>query len=398
VGISPKPPFFSCGFTLVELLVVIAIIGMLIALLLPAVQAAREAARRMQCSNHLKQIGLAIHNFHDAQNGVPPSCIGVGEFTYTSADDERWRRTTIWPLLYPYIEQTALYDEYANANFDGRTGFNVRFTNYWWNNLSEERKKGHSSVPIAICPNRGKRIANSGNVPASGSDFEGNGDMVSGPAGDYAMVFSFIARENAYPNPTFWWQIGNCGSDNNIDQKGPFRKALLANNPSGGTPDGNAWQPQDDFNRFVDGMSNQLLFGEKHIPNGRVGKCVSGAWTSGAERDSTFGTSMESIDIGDCSILTIGEYRSPSSGRVVRHRVETRVGFPAEFSDAHPGIILPNIQGYVAHRYSAFGAVHNGTCNFLIGDASVHGISASINPDILAALGTVDDGVPASIP
>jgi prepilin-type N-terminal cleavage/methylation domain-containing protein/prepilin-type processing-associated H-X9-DG protein len=103
------------GFTLIELLVVIAIIGVLIALLLPAVQAAREAARRMQCTNNLKQLALAAHNYVDA-NG----CLPMGYYLARIASHDEWGHPLyptfgVFAPLLPYLEQQALF---AATNFD----------------------------------------------------------------------------------------------------------------------------------------------------------------------------------------------------------------------------------------------------------------------------------------
>lgn len=98
-----------CGFTLVELLVVIAIIGTLIALLLPAVQAAREAARRSQCANNLKQVGLALHNYHDVVNTFPPLLVQIGYLNNAPVTGSLYHHTWLTKIL-PYLEQTAIYN------------------------------------------------------------------------------------------------------------------------------------------------------------------------------------------------------------------------------------------------------------------------------------------------
>ncbi len=110
---SPPASLRFSGFTLVELLVVIAIIGMLVALLLPAVQSAREAARRAQCTNNLKQIGLALHNYLALSQRFPPgyqSAVGSSEVPGVQADDlgPGWGWAT---LILPYLEQMDLYKQ-----------------------------------------------------------------------------------------------------------------------------------------------------------------------------------------------------------------------------------------------------------------------------------------------
>jgi len=107
------------GFTLIELLVVIAIIAILVALLLPAVQQAREAARRSSCKNNLKQIGLALHNYHDAHNCVPPGSIVLLNSSGTTYYGHGW---TWHASILPYIEQSALYDAIQGPNDGGMGG------------------------------------------------------------------------------------------------------------------------------------------------------------------------------------------------------------------------------------------------------------------------------------
>ncbi|WP_166831499.1 DUF1559 domain-containing protein [Thalassoroseus pseudoceratinae] len=129
----------SRGFTLIELLVVIAIIAILIALLLPAVQQAREAARRTQCKNNLKNLGLALHNYHDVNNAFPARQGGTGS---NSGGAQRGRISGLVQLA-PFYEQQNLYDQVQNAN------------NAPWSNTSYWTVE----LDILMCPSDGGDVS-----------------------------------------------------------------------------------------------------------------------------------------------------------------------------------------------------------------------------------------------
>lgn len=132
-------PSRRLGFTLIELLVVIAIIAILIALLLPAVQQAREAARRTQCKNHLKQIALASHNFHDVYNQFPPALIAynppgqpIPMCETNNNIGTKYSCVGTLALLLPYMEQSVIYDKIGcNMRLKEKGIAASAFSEYW---------------------------------------------------------------------------------------------------------------------------------------------------------------------------------------------------------------------------------------------------------------------------
>jgi len=207
----------NAAFTIIELLVVITIIGMLIALLLPAVQAAREAARRMQCSNNLKQMALACHNHHDTHDALPRLAHQEAGF---SSSGEILERTGIRTMLCPFMEQTALFDDYKTRAHLGPIC----------------RTEGGGQVlpwcvkiPSMVCPT--DPIGHNNDSPVGSSNYYAN-------RGDNWVQFNYPSSDDQRRCPA----------------RGPF------------TRDGNA------FSYISDGLSNTVLLGEVTCgaPNSRV--------------------------------------------------------------------------------------------------------------------------------
>jgi prepilin-type N-terminal cleavage/methylation domain-containing protein len=210
------------GFTLVELLVVIAIIGVLVALLLPAVQAAREAARRTQCANNLKQIGLASQNFHDTYLYLPPAFIG--DNSDTPAGNGGW--ATWGALILPFAEGTNQFNKW-----------DLRYRV-----VDQPPEAYQAKVKMYFCPSRLPHVL-------SKNDFKDPGGSLS----DYAASFGSDAQY--------------------INSNG----AMIPNRPNiqtiGGVDTLVSWSGQLNLAAITDGTSHTTLVGEKHVrPNSLRGK------------------------------------------------------------------------------------------------------------------------------
>ena len=329
---------FRLGFTLVELLVVIAIIGVLVALLLPAVQAAREAARRTQCVNNLKQISLAVANHDDAQKAFPFSgwCslwIGDPDRGYKTRQPGGWIYNTL-----SFIEEGSIREIGKGATDAAKNTLLL--------------KLAQTKLPVMNCPSRRgavllpytsltmKNLDLQPGTQYASSDYVGNGGSIRGP------TFTNPARPTTYAD-------GDSG--NWIPQSG---KDFVGKDFNGLFYHGQ----QRTHRKISDGLSHTILAGEKHVYTDRY---------------------LTGNDGGD---------NQPMHGGYDTDTVRfTGLSYP-------PSMDVDSLSLPTSIAYSIFGSAHASGFNYALCDGSVQTMTYEVDLTVFGYLGDIKDGQTVAIP
>jgi prepilin-type N-terminal cleavage/methylation domain-containing protein len=340
------------AFTLVELLVVIAIIGVLVSLLLPAIQAAREAARRSQCQNNMRQLGIATHSYHDSKKKLPSSVRPFASFTV---------RAGAFVLLLPYLERDDLFDQYD---------FGVSWSHA--NNLPISATR-MSTFECPSSPTQGTK------------DHNPDGVSPGAPWNPIVAVGDYGSSLGVHPGLV---AIGQAKTPP-VPVQGSYAVSSTNEKPTNGFLPKNA---AINFGHVTDGLSNTIAFIEsagrpyvyrrralldQDLSNHRVN---AGGWVRPAS-DILFAGSNAAGDVSP------GEYVGRTNG-------------------SDQGIYAYTTSGYVEEGWGAEGnsqpfSFHNGVINVTLGDGSVKSIATDINFGVFAALvtrnGAGSKGTPPNI-
>jgi prepilin-type N-terminal cleavage/methylation domain-containing protein/prepilin-type processing-associated H-X9-DG protein len=343
------------GFTLIELLVVIAIIAILIALLLPAVQQAREAARRTQCRNNLKQFGIALNNYHSTFNAFPTGYIQYVQSPNPPATEppqgiHRTHANAFYQLL-PYLENSAIFDSY---NFD--LSSRLAAQPLWLNPPDTALRR---PVEVFLCPSD---LPNIGSTPAT----------IANPQTSYALSLGTIPCRN--------WTCGNISATIGLPAFIPCNGAF-----------GMTVHPYRNVARIIDGTSNTYAIGE----TSRYVKMVNTFMHTWAQVE-WFGTN----DVWGSQFSGIA-YSVPKINALPPNAAGPP-GPPCLGNNTCLGdsicdkwLTQPTMDGAFAGQewgHMGFRSLHPGGAQFVYFDGSVRFISQDVDRDAFAAMSTIKGG------